>query len=95
MQIQQTDEFAQRLRKLKDIRAQSRILVAVERMRSGNFGDSRPVGEGVIETRLHCGPGYRIYFVRRGSELVVLLLCGNKASQASDIELARTLAKSI
>lgn len=95
MQIQQTHQFAQRLRKIKDIRAQARIALAMQRMANGNSGDSRSVGEGVVETRLHFGPGYRIYFTRRGTELVVLLLCGDKASQELDIRLAKVLAKTL
>ncbi|HJW78943.1 MAG TPA: type II toxin-antitoxin system RelE/ParE family toxin, partial [Beijerinckiaceae bacterium] len=59
----------------------------------GNFGDAKPVGGGVAELRIDCGPGYRIYFVRRGKALVILLCGGDKGTQAGDIRKARSLAE--
>jgi putative addiction module killer protein len=61
----------------------------------GNPGDVRPVGEGVSELRIHYGPGYRVYFVQRGSLLIVLLCGGDKSSQAGDIASALKLAKEV
>ena len=80
---------------MSDVRAQSRVVVAVERMADGNFGDCKAVGSGVFETRIHFGPGYRVYFVRRGSEILVLLLCGAKPAQQADIHRAIALSRSL
>lgn len=92
MEIRRTPEFERRLKNLADARARARIAIAAQRMEDGNFGDSRPVGGGVIEARIHYGPGYRVYYVRRGQQVVMLLLCGDKASQAVDIGLAKAIA---
>ncbi len=62
-------------------------------MTLGNFEDVSPVGEGVSELRVHSGPGYRVYFVRRGEELIILLGGGDESSQTRDIAAAKTLAK--
>ena len=59
----------------------------------GPFGDAQPVGEGISELRIHCGPGYRIYVTQRGTRLVLLLAGGGKATQAGDIEQAKRIAK--
>jgi putative addiction module killer protein len=64
-------------------------------LREGNAGDHRSVGEGVFEMRIHCGPGYRVYFTRRGPEWVIVLAGGNKGSQDKDIRLALQLAKNL
>jgi putative addiction module killer protein len=61
----------------------------------GNPGDIQPVGEGVSELRIHSGPGYRVYFVRRGATLIVLLCGGDKATQTRDITTAKRLAASL
>jgi putative addiction module killer protein len=92
LRIVQTREFIDSLATFRDIRAQVRIAIAAERMANGNFGDSKSLGEGVMEARIHFGPGYRIYYCRRGDALVVLLLCGAKPSQQSDIRRAKALA---
>jgi putative addiction module killer protein len=69
----------------------------LDRAIKGNFGDCEPVGEGVSEMRIHYGPGYRVYFARRGALLYLLLIGGDKGSQKRDIkraiEMARTLPK--
>lgn len=95
MELIQTSTFRRSLLGLSDIRAQSRVVVAVERMADGNFGDHKAVGSGVFETRIHFGPGYRVYFARRGSEIVVLLLCGAKPAQQADIQRAIALRRSL
>lgn len=64
----------------------------IDRLAGGNPGDVRPVGEGVSEMRISYGPGYRVYFIRRGAVLVVLLCGGDKSTQARDIEAAKTIA---
>jgi putative addiction module killer protein len=74
---------------IKDKQAMQRVLARVARVRSGNFGDSKSVGAGVIELRIPYGPGYRVYFGRDGAFLVVLLCGGDKSSQSKDIENAK------
>jgi putative addiction module killer protein len=68
-----------------------RIDTALRRIRQGNFGDAKRVGEGVFERRLHFGPGYRIYFGREGDQVVILLAGGTKRTQGRDIEAAKRL----
>ena len=90
-QVQQTGIFATWLSKLKDRRAIAKILVRIESLRQGNSGDSKSLGSGLHELRVHFGPGYRIYYTRK-SGLVVLLLCGgDKSSQSRDIAHARRI----
>jgi putative addiction module killer protein len=88
-----TDTFAAWLRELRDRKARSRITDRIQRLEGGNPGDVAPVGEGVSEMRIHYGPGYRVYYVNRGGELVILLCGGDKASQARDIDAAKRLAQ--
>lgn len=72
-----------------------KILARIDRLALGNPGDVAPVGEGVSEMRIHYGPGYRVYFVQRGEEVVVLLCGGDKASQSADIAEAKKLAANL
>lgn len=72
-----------------DRTAKARVLTRVDRVRRGNFGDCRSVGDGVFELRLDFGPGYRVYYGRRGETIVILLCGGDKASQADDIKIAK------
>lgn len=88
MELRRTRDYQRRLLALTDDRARARIRVAVNRMEDRNFGDCRGVGGGVMKRRIHYGPGYRIYFTLRGRRLVVLLLCGDKATHARDIACA-------
>lgn len=76
---------------LRDKVAEARLRIRLRQLELGNCGDSVPVGEGVIELRVHVGPGYRIYCGRHGSAVVVLLCGGDKRTQSADIALARTL----
>jgi len=80
---------------LRDIRARARILVRIERLASGNPGDVKAVGEGVSELRINYGPGYRVYFKRRGQKVIVLLAGGDKSTQAKDIKTALRLAQNL
>ena len=91
--IEKTAIFAEWLRALKDARAVARIAVRIDRLAAGNPGDVRPVGDGVSELRIDYGPGYRVYYIQRGSVLVILLCGGDQSSQRTDILEARSLAK--
>jgi putative addiction module killer protein len=93
MQIVQSDVFTAWLDNVKDERAAARIVTRIRRMEIGNAGDMRSVGEGVSEIHIDYGPGYRVYFTRRGRTLVVLLCGGDKKSQRKDIALAKRMAK--
>jgi putative addiction module killer protein len=93
IELKQTDTFRKWRLKLKDERARSAIASRLDRLAFGHMGDAEPVGEGVSELRIHYGPGYRVYFQRRGAVLIVLLCGGDKKTQARDIEMAKKLAK--
>ena len=82
--------FDRWMEKLRDARAKARILVQLDRLRVGLPGDWKAVGAGVFELRIREGKGYRIYFARQGSTVVVLLCAGEKSTQSSDIERARS-----
>jgi putative addiction module killer protein len=86
--IKQTDIFGRWLAGLRDVQGKVAILRRLERIRAGSFGDARSVGVGVSEMRLDIGPGYRVYFTRRGNVVIVLLCGGDKSSQQRDIKLA-------
>jgi len=76
---------------MRDKAAQARIRVRLRQVQAGNFGDSEPVGEGVIELRIHIGPGYRVYCARHGKSIVLLLSGGPKSTQVADIRRAKEL----
>ncbi len=92
VQVHQTLRFKSWFEELRDLRARARIQARIDRLGLGNPGDVRPVGSGVSELRIDYGPGYRVYFVQRGEDLIVLLAGGKKATQARDIAQAITLA---
>jgi putative addiction module killer protein len=91
--IRTTEVYARWLDGLRDMQARARVLVRIERLASGNAGDVRPVGEGVSEMRFDYGPGYRVYYTKRGHEVVVLLAGGDKRTQSTDIKTALRLAR--
>jgi len=93
IEIRQTQHYASWFASLRDRTARARIDIRIRRLSLGNFGDVKPVGAGVSELRIDHGPGYRIYFVQRGTQLVVLLAGGDKGSQSRDIATAHELAK--
>ena len=95
IEIRKTDVFARWLDGLKDLRARARIQARIERLAAGNPGDVKPAGEGVSELRIDYGPGYRVYFKRRGRKLIILLAGGDKTSQAQDIKKAQRLARDL
>lgn len=80
------------LRGLKDEQGRARILARIRRAEQGHLGDTKSVGREVSEMRVDCGPGYRLYYTRRGRVLIVLLCGGDKSTQKTDIKRARTLA---
>ena len=89
--IEMTSEFSDWLRKLGDRTARQKIVVRIARLRGGHFGDAKTVAGRIKELRIDYGPGYRIYFVREGSRLILLLCGGDKASQQRDIRKAAKL----
>lgn len=93
IEIRQTVDYESWFEKLRDRQAKFRILARIRRLSLGNFGDVKPVGGGVSELRIDCGPGYRIYLAQQGDSLVVLLAAGDKSSQSRDIERAKELAR--
>ena len=95
IEILKTELFAKWLDNLRDIKAKARVLVRIERLAMGNAGDVKPVGEGISEMRIEYGPGYRVYFTKRGSELILLLAGGDKSSQSGDIKVAMRLARDL
>lgn len=88
IEVRQTERFGAWISGLADFRARARILVRIDRLALGNAGDAKPVGRGVSELRIDYGPGYRVYFIRRGEALIILLAGGDKRTQARDIETA-------
>ena len=95
IEVRKTEIFVDWMARLRDHRARAKIAARIDRLAHGNPGDVEPVGEGVSELRIHYGPGYRVYFVRRGSALVILLCGGDKATQAKDIRSAKALAANL
>ena len=95
IEIRKTDLFVQWLDNLVDIQARARVQARIERLEAGNPGDVEPVGEGVSELRINYGPGYRVYFKKRGRALIILLAGGDKSTQAKDIKAALRLARNL
>lgn len=94
-EIVQTESFQRWERNLVDRRVKTLIAARLFRLANGLAGDTKPVGEGVSELRIHSGPGYRIYFKSQGKSLILLLSGGDKSSQDKDILLAKILARAI
>lgn len=95
IEVRQTDVYAAWFATLKDRQARARIDVRIRRLSLGNPGDVKPVEEGVSELRIDYGPGYRIYFIQRGQQLIILLAGGDKRTQSRDIETALDLARTV
>ena len=95
LEIRKTELFANWLDSLRDVRARARVQVRIERLAAGNPGDVQPVGEGVSELRIDYGPGYRVYFKKIGSEVLILLAGGDKHTQDADIKTALRLARNL
>jgi putative addiction module killer protein len=92
VEVLTTQVFDRWLRKLKDRRGRLRILERIDRLTHDNPGDVKPVGQGVSELRLTYGPGYRVYYLQDGDNLVLLLCGGDKSTQQADIARAQELA---
>jgi putative addiction module killer protein len=95
IEIRKTEIFAKWLDGLHDIRARARILVRIERLAAGNPGDVKSVGEGVSELRIDYGPGYRVYYKKQGQKVVILLVGGDKSTQAKNIKTALRLSQNL
>lgn len=92
IELKQTETFRNWWTRLKDERARGLIFSRLNRFAYGHAGDVAPVGEGISELRIHFGPGYRVYFRKRGKTVIILLCGGVKGSQARDIKVAKRLA---
>ena len=95
IEIRKTENFLQFMAELRDHIAKKHITSRIDRMSFGHEGDVAPVGDGIIELRIHIGPGYRVYFKRHGDLFIILLCGGDKGSQDRDIKLAKRLAKEL
>lgn len=95
IEVLETTGFVRWFENLTDEMARARILARIRRLSLGNSGDAAAVGEGVMELRLHFGPGYRVYFIPLGKSRVVLLTGGTKDTQTRDIQRAIELRREI
>ncbi|MBF0557843.1 MAG: type II toxin-antitoxin system RelE/ParE family toxin [Nitrospirae bacterium] len=95
LEVRKTEIFSDWFEALRDKEAKARIQVRVDRASMGNFGDCDAVGEGVSEMKIHYGPGYRVYFTRRGRDIVILLAGGDKSTQSKDIKTALQIARDL
>ena len=89
IEIQILPEFAKWVGGLKDIKAKVKIVDRIDQMKKGNLGDHKSVGKGVSETRINYGPGYRIYFARKGNTLIIILAGSSKKDQDKTIQQAQ------
>ena len=94
-EVRQTKEFSKWLKKLKDALAKVAIVRRLDRMKEGNFGDSKSVGSGVFELRVDVGKGYRVYFTNKNNRVVILLVGGDKSTQEEDIKTAKKMAEEV
>jgi len=93
--VRETENFKKWIRSLKDRIAQSIIIARIRRISIGNFGDTKPLEDGISELRIDYGPGFRVYFTQREQEIVILLCGGDKSTQSKDIETAKWIARNI
>ena len=90
-----TDSFDNWLENLKNIKDRSRIADRIDRIKEGNLGDVKTVGDGISELRFHFGSGYRIYFIKQYNTIIILLCGGNKNTQSKDIKKAKEIAREV
>ena len=95
MQVEESPEFQRWLADLRDVAGKARILMRIDRLAHGNPGEHRYLSHGVRELKIDTGPGYRVYYLQRGSTLVVLLAGGDKSTQSKDIARAIALARAM
>ncbi len=95
MTILKTSKFTKWLQELKDLKGKARIQARIDRLEFGHFGDCESIGTGVFELRINFGPGYRVYLMKKGQELVILLAGGDKGSQVKDIKQAIKLSNEL
>lgn len=95
MTILKTSKFTKWIQELKDLKGKARIQARIDKLEFGHFGDCESIGSGVLELRIHFGPGYRVYLMKKGQELVILLAGGDKGSQAKDIKQAINLSNEL
>ena len=93
--VRETENFKSWISGLKDKIAQSIINARIRRISAGNFGDAKSIGSSISELIIDYGPGYRLYFTRKGREIIILLCGGNKSSQSRDIETAKRIADNL
>ncbi|MBA8862748.1 putative addiction module killer protein [Ochrobactrum anthropi] len=93
--LEKSQQFDTWLKSLKDQKGKLRILYRLTAAEQGNFGDVEPAGEGVSEMRIHYGPGYRIYYTRKGATIYLLLIGGDKSTQKRDIKRAIEMSRNI
>ena len=91
--VKETLPFSKWLFKLKDIQGKVSIIRRVDRMKQGNFGDHKSLGENISELRITVGAGYRVYYTKHNEEIIILLVGGDKSTQANDIKKAKGMAK--
>ena len=94
-EVRQTKEFSKWLKKLKDALAKVAIVRRLDRMKEGNFGDSKSVGGEVFELRIDVGKGYRVYFTNKNNRVVILFVGGDKSTQEEDIKTAKKMAEEV
>jgi len=91
--VKQTDIFSKWLLKLRDTKGKASVIRRIKRIKVGNFGDHKSLGDDVSELRITTGPGYRVYYTQRGDEIIILLVAGEKSTQSKDIAKAKMMAK--
>jgi putative addiction module killer protein len=92
-EVRQTERFAKWFRGLRDSKAKRRVQARIDLLELGNAGDCKPVGSGVSEMRIHYGAGLRVYFMRHGQQVFLLLAGGDKGTQRRDVAVAIEMAK--
>lgn len=94
-EVRETEAFSAWIARLRDMNAKAKIVARIRRLELGNLGDAKSIDDKVSELRVDYGPGYRVYFTRKGRTIVVLLCGGDKRSQRRDIKEAQQLAKGV